>query len=551
MKIIKRIEVIKFRSISREKIIIDDLTIFSGKNNSGKSNILRALNLFFKGETSFGDQYKHDRDFHRAYTGRAGGRREIEVKVLFYGHGHGALRDGFYISRKAAEGRLSDYIYSFQNSPDEEITDGNIRKQFTRFLNKIQYLYIPAVRDKNFVQNLFLLFEDLLEEKKGNEFKKHLQKLSEILETKSLTISDDFKSFFGLETTAELSSNITDILGSTHIKVNSGIKVQTRHRKGRVSDVMVDLFSSGDGILMSYIPHFLNYISKSLKNRYFVWGFEEPENSLEFSKVVSLAEKFDSEFKQAVQILITTHSPAFVALGEREGNSLYRVFINPTDRTQSTRVKKVNELHKRQEQLFRQGRVETEEYAILQSELGIHLINEEMYTSYRESLRIAEEELKVLTKPVVVTEGKNVAYLQKAKAFFDPSGNYDIHDGDGCGNMRSNYEYYLKNAPNKKVAFIWDPDYKGSASTIKKASYLLPIVLESNYPESAGIESVFQKKWFEIAGVIDIESGKLPGTGSQKVNKSKFAENILRDGIEVDFEPFRDTFEKLKIFFGS
>ena len=52
MRYIEKIEISKFRSFG-ETIKIDtfDFNVFSGGNDSGKSNILKALNLFFNNQT--------------------------------------------------------------------------------------------------------------------------------------------------------------------------------------------------------------------------------------------------------------------------------------------------------------------------------------------------------------------------------------------------------------------------------------------------------------------------------------------------------------------
>ncbi len=330
MKLIKKIEITKFRSIYRESIVLSDLTVISGKNNSGKSNILRALNLFFNNKSSFKQDYDHNRDYNKAYTGRVGNKRTIEIKVTFFAQGNGALSKDFCITKKFSEEGPSGYEYSYPDDP-KDISDGNLRRQFTRFLNKIEYIYIPAVRDKTFVKELLLLFEKILEDDKGEKFKDIVKSLSTILDGKSKEISNDFEKFINLPTRAELSSNISDILGAVQINVESGIKVQKKGDLSRVNPVFIDLFSSGDGVLMSYIPHFLNHICSKISETYFVWGFEEPENSLEYSKVDSLAKKFTTDFIGHAQILITTHSPAFVSLSEQEKVCLYRVYIDPTD----------------------------------------------------------------------------------------------------------------------------------------------------------------------------------------------------------------------------
>ena len=70
MQIIEKIEIKHFRSFdggkNQDKVHIEnlqDLNIFSGANDSGKSNILRALNLFFNNEISPGLKFNIERDF--------------------------------------------------------------------------------------------------------------------------------------------------------------------------------------------------------------------------------------------------------------------------------------------------------------------------------------------------------------------------------------------------------------------------------------------------------------------------------------------------------
>ncbi len=50
---IKRIHVKNFRSLVDETIELSDFNFFVGKNDSGKSNVLKALNLFFNMSTDF------------------------------------------------------------------------------------------------------------------------------------------------------------------------------------------------------------------------------------------------------------------------------------------------------------------------------------------------------------------------------------------------------------------------------------------------------------------------------------------------------------------
>ena len=64
MQLIKSIEIRYLRSIHRIDIKqLGDLTIFSGANDVGKSNILKALNLFFNNETDWLNPIDFYQDF--------------------------------------------------------------------------------------------------------------------------------------------------------------------------------------------------------------------------------------------------------------------------------------------------------------------------------------------------------------------------------------------------------------------------------------------------------------------------------------------------------
>jgi AAA15 family ATPase/GTPase len=67
MKLIKSMEIGYFRSIYKQKLDkLTDLTIFFGRNDSGKSNFLRALNLFFNESTNPGQLFDFTKDFNDA-----------------------------------------------------------------------------------------------------------------------------------------------------------------------------------------------------------------------------------------------------------------------------------------------------------------------------------------------------------------------------------------------------------------------------------------------------------------------------------------------------
>ncbi len=71
MNIIEQIEIKNFRSFGNRKLEsykvlkCQSLNIISGANDSGKSNILRALNLFFNKKTDLNNFFDFDKDFFK------------------------------------------------------------------------------------------------------------------------------------------------------------------------------------------------------------------------------------------------------------------------------------------------------------------------------------------------------------------------------------------------------------------------------------------------------------------------------------------------------
>lgn len=419
MKIIEKIEIHRFRSISNTSIEADEINIFSGINNSGKSNILKALNLFFNRRSSFDQQFDFVQDYNQAFTGHAGGKRAVEIILHFSSQGKAALNTPFSISRtfEAGQDPKTKYRSTDKNIQQKlEKNDGNIYRQFTTFLHKIEYFYIPAVRDKKFVQSLFLHFEKLIEHDSGKAFKANIEALSRILNKKSEEISTDFEQFIGLPTRAALSSKITDLLGTVEINVKTGIKIVKRTKSGpKDVDVEVNLFSSGDGILMSYLAYFLAHVCKKISNKMFIWGFEEPENSLEYSKVQQISEEFYGGFRNNAQIFITTHSPAFINLKDRDGVNFYRVYINVDDKRQVSEIRTINDVREKQQSLFASGEINTKEYKKLSDELNFVEFSKEIESAVK---RVQDEE-KVLVEAKSKFEKENAELLRlkPAKVF--------------------------------------------------------------------------------------------------------------------------------------
>lgn len=89
----------------------------------------------------------------------------------------------------------------------------------------------------------------------------------------------------------------------------------------------ISLDARGDGVKARHIPLILKFMAekkRSLQVRgaqphNFIWGYEEPENSLELTSAIQLADQFVEFVNGSIsQILITTHSPVFYNLHQTQ-----------------------------------------------------------------------------------------------------------------------------------------------------------------------------------------------------------------------------------------
>ena len=150
MKLITEIEIENFRSIKKCKITdIKDFNSLFGLNNSGKSNILRALNLFFNNETDSGQYLDFDSDFHQSSSKQ---KKEIRISVKFkLPHNfkfkqklkkvEDILKKGREVKIKKTFGR--EYLFPEKIHLNGKVAPEKKIRDIDRFLNLINFRYIP------------------------------------------------------------------------------------------------------------------------------------------------------------------------------------------------------------------------------------------------------------------------------------------------------------------------------------------------------------------------------------------------------------------------
>ena len=163
MKLVQRAVIRKFRSIADVDLAFGSLTALVGANGSGKSNVLRGLNLFFHGEVEPGDPLDLRRDIHRPWSNK---KPVVDIAVEFALPGafklHKHLKDplaaigisegsGFAIAKRWTSGPAPGEQATLEirvggnadDALDASALDHDAARQAQRFLELIHFRYIP------------------------------------------------------------------------------------------------------------------------------------------------------------------------------------------------------------------------------------------------------------------------------------------------------------------------------------------------------------------------------------------------------------------------
>ncbi len=297
---LKSIHIRRFRSIDDLSIDLAPVTVFVGENDRGKSNILKAINLFFNGEIVQDSAYDHDRDFSKVSPKRKQKAEEVEITADIKSPHH--------------KGKITWKKY-WRASGAHEPSGSGYRANFKKYsktpawLEKLNYRYVPATKERAYMEELmrelYRLFSDIIDKDMragAGAFIGNIRK-------QTAKISQEIEDTMDMSSHIALPQDLSDIFTLFNFETGNNIFLDQR----------------GDGIRVRHIPIILNYLAdrnnqaKGTVRGNTIWGYEEPENNLEMGAAFDQAEKF-LEYSREIQILITTHSPAFYQLiGKKVG----------------------------------------------------------------------------------------------------------------------------------------------------------------------------------------------------------------------------------------
>ncbi|UCJ18447.1 ATP-binding protein [Pseudomonas sp. MM211] len=473
MQIINKVTIKYFRSLHYADLKkCSSINIISGRNDVGKSNIIKSLNLFFNGQTDWESSF----DFYDNFSKKrleevrkesVKGKQFISITIEFIRPTNykGSLPEKFNVERKwyrdSRTYEQSNNLASLEKAKKLPSTLTTAQRSLATFLNKIHFEYVPAIRDRAYVNELLSRLQRTLLDSTINQNEALLataNTLAEHIEGQIGDLKSDFESATHIETSITPPSNISALFQSFLVST-------------KTSDGSVPLRFRGDGLQSRYIASVLYYIAINT-NDFYIWGYEEPEIALEYSHVTNIARDFHNKYSDRAQIFVSTHSPAFIAL-EGEKVSCYRISQENSDTIVANIA--LSEDFKHKEKL-------KEELGILEIQKEVH----EFYSSELEKLnnlntriRELETEANERNSPLIVTEGRtdkeiideafkktegtDISFLIRA---CDNSGGSG--DNGGAGTLARLIES-IHPEDNRLVIAIFDNDDEGQ-SEFKKLS---------------------------------------------------------------------------------
>ncbi|MDD3048086.1 MAG: AAA family ATPase [Candidatus Pacebacteria bacterium] len=338
---IKSVSIKNYRSIKDSgKIKLTKLFAFIGQNNSGKSSILKAINILW------GEDSVKNSDFHNDTD------EDIEIEVILHNFNEDKYEE---LQDKEKEAHIK--FVRKKNGDTEYFLNGN--KQGKTFYKKLpRLLLIPDIRNPqnestggkgSYLSKLIEGVEsgidvkpldkelaDIKEEKIKDLNKKEInlylsKKKEEEIEQISLKVADKLKRILKNDKISfKIDSNVKNYSYSYNSLISFGD-----------SDNSVEILSSGTGIQSIYILSLLEVYAKNINDNDVIFLIEEPEVYLhpKLQRQMFLALR---EIASNNQVIFTTHSS--VMISDVWANESIRLTALDNNRTTTINEIKIDEV---------------------------------------------------------------------------------------------------------------------------------------------------------------------------------------------------------------
>lgn len=320
MKLLTNIHIEGFRSIREADIELDaDLTAFAGLNNSGKSNVLRALNAFFNDETDSGQPLNVDSDYFRPDRLRKK-RKRIRISIKFELPKSFKFRRGLEVTKTLLSGETFTVAKEWvRDNPlpsfflNNQPLDLNDRQKLAAFLQLIRYRYVPnRVLPTELIRNEHQSLRNVLIRRLATKSRGNTNAFEAIRESSIRMIGSLAKRFEeacpgqGAVTLATPTSWQDLAFTFGYRLAQNGVEIEDA--------------AQGSGIQSLLMLETLYLIDRDYFQQFgwkqaAIWGLEEPESSLHTSleaHVAAYLAGVASDPKSRLQVLCTTHSDLII-----------------------------------------------------------------------------------------------------------------------------------------------------------------------------------------------------------------------------------------------
>lgn len=567
---IKKIEIRNFRSIKKAIIDLENINIFYGLNDVGKSNVLKALNLFFNGQISHTEQFSFHKDFCNFSSIPNKKAPEIIIKItLSPPLSYQDHRDFTWEKRWRKDGISKD---DFHPSPEESIAK-KIPAKYT-WAKKLKYRYVPAMKDEKYFSDLLEELYRILSESISEHLSLASNNFLSVIRESTREMSKDLSYRLGFESEINFPDDLSSLF--------STLIFDTYSSNGKLS-----LANRGDGIKIRHIPSILQFFhnennklnAQGTIRTDTIWGYEEPENNLEGFSTFQKAKQF-VDISEEIQVILTTHSPAFYLLKKDSNNcQLLQTVKDGNGETKYNSKDITNGIYNLEE--------DKEFLTIISPYIDREIKSKNELEELQSRLEQSDLDTKEKNKTILLTEGKTdkvIIEIAWSKLFPErpipfniiPSG-IDIEESKrngGADSLKRTLEF-LSTIIDKKVIALFDNDRAGveqikglnksifeqfnlERNIIRKHQKIPLFALTIPVPESRHLfvtEKDIVQRYFVIEHYFSnevLEKNKMKGSSILNTevfnindsHKNNFA-NDCKKFDKIEFEKFRVLFDKL------
>ncbi len=318
MRLIEQVRIVRFRSVRDAELSnVGDFSVLAGLNNAGKSNFLRALNVFFNGEVEPGAAVDVLRDTYRL----KGKKISFRVEVTF------SLPPSFRFRQDLAQvqnlltarpviakewergATRPTYYLNGSSLPADE----DARTKIDQFLSLITFRYVPnRVLPLDLIRREHASLRGVLIRrvaKSGADRDKLFKELTAASEKLVASVALRMKA---------ASEDIESIRLATPLTL-ADMVFAFGYRVSEEGSEFEDSVQ-GSGLQSLLLVQTLALIDRDYSNQFgwkqaAIWAMEEPESSLHSSleaETASLLRELATEPNGRLQILATTHSSLMI-----------------------------------------------------------------------------------------------------------------------------------------------------------------------------------------------------------------------------------------------